>query len=79
MMNDYVVHVTAEEYTAMNDLVKKMRAEEARKQAIKNARMTIGFEVSHAISEIGLEETKHIIREISRELKSVSENNEFPF
>ncbi len=79
MMNDYVVHVTAEEYTAMNDLVKKMRAEEARKQAIKNARMTIGFEVSHAISEIGLEETKRIVREISRELKSVSENNEFPF
>ena len=79
MMNDYVVHVTSEEYVAMCDLVKKMREEEAREQAIKKAKMTIGFEVSHAISKIGLEEVKRIVREISRELKSVSENNEFPF
>ena len=30
MMNDYVVHVTAEEYVAMRDLVAKMREEKSK-------------------------------------------------
>ena len=71
--------LTSKESEALETLLKKMREEEAREQAIKKAKMTISFEVSHAISEIGLEETKRIVREISRELKSVSEDNEFPF
>lgn len=77
MMNDYVVHVTAEEYIAMRDLVAKMREEKARQQAIEKAKMAISFEVSHAISEIGLEETKRLVREIGRDLRHIEDNTPF--
>lgn len=66
---EYTVKVTPEEFVAMSDLVTKMRKEKAKEQAIKEAKMAISFEVSHAISEIGLEETKRIVREIARDLR----------
>lgn len=68
---DYTINVTVEEYLAMSDLVKKMRAEQARKEAIEKCKMAISFEISNAISEIGLEETKRIFRELNREIREI--------
>lgn len=69
MMNDYVVHVTAKEFIAMRELVTKMRKEEARQQAIIEQEQQIGAAIATAISVIGLEETKRIVRSAARDLR----------
>ena len=74
MIHDYVVHVTAEEYIAMRDLVAKMRKEEASKQAIIEQEQQIGAAIEIAISVIGLEETKRIVQRAARDLRK-TENN----
>lgn len=68
---DYTINVTVEEYLAMSDLVKKMRAEQERKETIEKCKMSISFAISAAISEIGLEETKRIFRELNREIREM--------
>ena len=79
MMNDYVVHVTDEEYVAMCDLIKKMRKERAKQQAIIEQEQQIGAAIEIAISVIGLEETKRIVRKAARDLKETEKIEEFPF
>ena len=78
MMNDYVVHVTAEEYVAMRNLVAKMREERAKQQAIEEQEQQISAAIAVAISVIGLEETKRIVRRAARDLRNI-ENSESPF
>ena len=68
---DYTINVTVEEYLAMSDLVRKMRAEQERKETIENCKRSISFAISTAISEIGLEETKKIFRELNREIREM--------
>lgn len=71
--NCYVITVeTAEEVKAANEAILKIREERQerqRKEAIQKCKMAISFEVSNAISEIGLEEVKRIVREINHELR----------
>lgn len=74
---DYLVNVTAEEYVAMRDLVEKMRAEKARQQVINKQRTLINTAVENAISVIGLEETKRIVRETVRSLRDVENIQSF--
>lgn len=49
----------------LRDIWKRKRQE----KLIQKAKTSISFEVSNAISEIGLEETKRIVRELNRELR----------
>ena len=74
MMNDYVVHVTDEEYVAMCDLVVKMREERAKQQAIIEQEQQIGAAIEIAISVIGLEETKRIVRAAARDLRDKTDD-----
>ena len=69
--HDYTISVTMDEFLAMSELVRNMRAEQARKEAIEKCKMAISFEISNAISEIGLEETKRIFRELNREIREI--------
>jgi len=71
MMNDYVIHVTAEEY----DLIVKTREERARQQAIEEQEQQISAAIAVAISVIGLAETKRIVRRAARDLRNI-ENSE---
>lgn len=78
MMNDYVVHVTDEEYIAMRDLVTKMRKEKAKQQAIEEQEQQIGEAISVALSIIGLEETKRIVRQVAKDLRSKTNKTDDP-
>lgn len=49
----------------LRDIWKRKRQE----KLIQKAKTSISFEISNAISEIGLEETKRIVRELNRELR----------
>lgn len=70
--NYYVITAeTAEEVKAANEAILKIREERQRQEAVKKCKMAISFEVSNAISEIGLEEVKRIVREINHDLREL--------
>ena len=72
--NCYVITAeTAEEVKAANEAILKIREERQRQEAIQKCKMAISFEVSNAISGIGLEEVKRIIRELNHELRRLGE------
>lgn len=74
MENLYIITPeTPEEIIAVNDLILKMREEKQRIERIQKCKMAISFEISHSISEIGLADTKRIVREIARELRELKE------
>lgn len=68
-----------EETEACLELVQKMRAERRHEQAIKEQETQIGAAIEIAISVIGLEETKRIMRRITRALRETEKVEEFPF
>lgn len=70
MTNDYVICVTAEE----RDLIIKMRKEKAKQQAIIDQEQQIGAAIGNAISVIGLEETKRIVRNVARDLRKKTDD-----
>ena len=61
--------LTEDETEACFELIKKMREEQEHKRIITRCKNAIWFEVSDAISKIGLDETKRIVRELNRELR----------
>ena len=65
--------LTNDEVEAMLLLLEDIRARKEKERHIKAAKMAISFEISNAISEIGLEETKRIVRELNRELRGQKE------
>ena len=65
--------LTNDEVEAMRLLLEDIRARKERERQIKKAKMAISFEISNAVSEIGLEETKRIVRELNRELRMQKE------
>ena len=65
--------LTKDEVEAMLLLLEDIRARKERERQIQKAKMAISFEISNAISEIGLEETKRIVRELNRELRMQKE------
>lgn len=71
IMNEYV---TAEEYTALRDLLIKMREEKRKQQAIIDQEQQIGAAIGNAISVIGLEETKRIVRRVARDLRNKTDD-----
>lgn len=72
--NDYLVRVHKDEYPEVLCLLDKMRTEKARQQAIIEQEQQIGAAIAVAISVIGLEETKRIVRSASRDLRSKTDD-----
>lgn len=65
--------LTKDEVEDMLLLLKDIRAKKEKERQILKAKMAIFSEISNAISEIGLEETKRIVRELNRELRMQKE------
>ena len=65
--------LTKDEAEAMLLLLEDIRARKERERQIQKAKMAISFEISNAVSEICLEETKRIVRELNRELRMQKE------
>lgn len=64
--------LTDDEIEACKLLLEDIRARKERDRLINKAKMSISFEISNAISEIGLETTKNIVRELNRELRELT-------
>ena len=71
--------LTSKESEALEALLKEMRAEEVRQRAIQEQEMQIEAAVEVAISVIGLEETKRIMRMMTRGLRETEKVEELPF
>lgn len=69
--NSFCATLSDDEITACMEVVEKMRAEKARKEKIQKTKNEISFAIAAAIPEIGLEETKKIVRELNRELRNM--------
>jgi len=61
--------VTEEEAQAVKELIAKMRLEREREEAKLAYKGKIQNAIAMAIDNIGLEDTKRIVRELARELK----------
>ena len=77
--NYYLVYVHKAEYPEVLHLLDKMREEKAKQQAIIEQEQQIGAAIEIAISVIGLEESKRIVRRAVRDLKETEKVEEFPF
>lgn len=66
--------LTNDEIEAVKLLLEDIRARKEQQRLILKAKMAISFEISNAISEIGLEETKRIVRELNKELRIQKED-----
>ena len=74
-MNMYFEGLTEEEFEVVQDTLKKMREEKAKQLAIDVCETQIATAIKKAISVIGLEETKRIIRAINSDLRHASADN----
>lgn len=66
--------LTDDEIEACKLLLEDIRARKERDRLIRKVKMSISFEISNAISEIGLATTKNILRELNRELREMKED-----
>jgi hypothetical protein len=64
--------LTDDEAEACMALLRDIWEKKKQEKIIQTVKTSISFEVSDAISKIGLEETKRIVREINRELRKLS-------
>lgn len=72
MANLYIMKPeNEEEILAVNDLLIKMREDAARKEKIQFHKNSISFEIAAAIGELGLGETKRIVRALNKELRDL--------
>ena len=63
--------LTEDEIEACKEVLKEIRKKKEYDRLIQKTKTAISFEISCAISEIGLEETKRIVRELNRELREL--------
>ena len=76
-MIEFMGHLlTADEVDALNTCLKNIREEKERTRKIQKCKNEISFQISDAIEQIGLAETKKIVRELARELRSFKEEDE---
>ena len=72
MKRDYLISFeNDEEIQAVKKLIEEMRAEEKRKERHQYHKHCISSCITHSIGELGLEETKRIVRELNRELREL--------
>lgn len=65
------VCLTKEEAQAVKELLTKMRLEREKEEAKLAYKNKIQKAITMAIDNIGLEDTKHIVRELARELRQM--------
>ena len=71
-MKDYIVSFeNDEEIQAVKKLIEEMRANEKRKERIRYHKHCISSCIAGSMDELGLEETKRIVRELNRELREL--------
>ena len=68
--------LTTDEADALNAYLKIIREENERTRKIQKCKTEISFQISNAIEEIGLAETKRVVRELARGLRSFKEEDE---
>ena len=71
--------LTKEEITACKELIDKMRAERRRQAQIEITKYHLEEDIAVAIKNIGLADTKRILRDLNRRLRSFSEDDDTPF
>ena len=72
MKRDYLISFeNDEEIQAVKKLIEEMRANEKRKERIQYHKHCISSCIAGCLGELGLEETKRIVRELSRELREL--------
>ena len=72
MKKDYIITFeNDEEIQAVKKLIEEMRAEEKRKERRQYHKHCISSCIAGSIGELGLEETKRIIRELNKELREL--------
>lgn len=67
--------LTSKESEALETLLKEMRAKAEHEALVKRCKDEISFAISATILEIGLAETKTIVREIARELRGIKSDD----
>ena len=73
MKRDYLITFeNDEEIQAVKKLIEEMRAEEKRKERHQYHKHCISSCIAASIGELGLEETKRIVRELNRELRELT-------
>lgn len=65
--------LTQDEIEACREVLKEIRAKKEHDKLIQKTKTAISFEIDCAISEIGLEETKRIVRELNRKLRELKD------
>lgn len=63
--------LTKDEAEQLTNLLLTIRKEKEKQRLVQKAKTAISFEMDNAINIIGLEETKRIMRELTRELKTL--------
>jgi len=71
--------LTKEEVTACNELINKMRAERRRQAQIEITKYHLEEDIAVAIKNIGLDDTKRILRELNRRLRDFPKDDDTPF
>ena len=69
--NSFCATLSEDEMAACLEVVEKMRAEKKKAEEIELAKTNIFIEVNKALYQIGLEETKKILRQINRDLRNM--------
>lgn len=64
---------TKEEIEAVNAMLLEMRAKKEHEILVEKCKMAISFDIADAVNKIGLAETKFIVRELARELRTFSD------
>ncbi len=64
--------LTDDEAEACMALLRDIWERKRREKLIQEAKTSISFEISNAISEIGLETTKNIVRELNKKLRELT-------
>ena len=71
--------LTSEEVDACKEVIEKMRAERLHQAKIEMTKYHFEEDIAVAIKNIGLDETKRILRELNRKLRDFSEDDDTPF
>lgn len=69
-------HLTEEEATAVEQLLKEMRAEKQKEKMIARHTNIIRYDIRQALTDLGLAETKRIIRALTRSLNDIQVGEE---
>lgn len=63
--------VTQDEWEALNNLLTDIRAKKKHEELKQKHKMEISLTINDAIYSLGLEDTKQIVRELSKELRGL--------